>query len=305
MKERTISVGGPVALQGVCTEPEQFDADRPAILLLNSGVMHRVGACRLSVRLARSLAQRGYLCVRFDGSGLGDSEPRHSDSPTSSPEVAIAETREVMDHLQLTRGISRFVLYGLCSGAHTSFNTACKDDRVVGIAMIDPFCYRTWRYYWYYMAPRLVSARHWRGLILRQLARLKKRSAAHAELEGLDLPEFFEVPEFSAAPPRADVAAGLRGLVARSVRMHVCFTGGTSYYNYARQYTDSFADVDFSGLLTLRYFPESNHIMTQAPVQKEVVQGIVSWASSAPPGDTLLRQEQARPPMSRSGWDAA
>ena len=42
---------------GIECEPKNFDPDKPGVLLLNSGVIHHIGACRLSVKLARRIAE--------------------------------------------------------------------------------------------------------------------------------------------------------------------------------------------------------------------------------------------------------
>ena len=44
------------------------------INLLNPGIKYRVAPNRLNVKLARKLCQNGYYVLRFDPSGIGDSE---------------------------------------------------------------------------------------------------------------------------------------------------------------------------------------------------------------------------------------
>ena len=58
LKERAIRIGKPVPLAAVVTEPAAFSPRLPALLLLNSGVMHHVGSCRMSVKLARAADNR-------------------------------------------------------------------------------------------------------------------------------------------------------------------------------------------------------------------------------------------------------
>ena len=47
--------------------------EKPVILLLNAGLVHRVGPFRFNVDMARILSKLGYFTARFDVSGIGDS----------------------------------------------------------------------------------------------------------------------------------------------------------------------------------------------------------------------------------------
>ena len=78
MREKAVRFGKTKSLVGVVTEASN-GAGRdggPAVIMLNSGILHHVGACRLHVKLARALAPVGYTVMRFDHSGIGDSDAR-------------------------------------------------------------------------------------------------------------------------------------------------------------------------------------------------------------------------------------
>lgn len=277
MKERALRIGKPTPLVGVATEPGQFDPDQPAVLILNSGVMHHVGTCRLSVKIARAVANKGLLAVRFDYSGIGDSEPRRG--AQSFEESSIAETREVMDYLQKTRGISQFILYGLCSGADAAYFTALADERVVGTVQLDAFCYRTWQYPIRYYVPLLFKAGRWKSFLSRKLGFGGISNRSPSEVAGID-DQFFEVPTYTRSfPPRDEVAAGLRKLTARGVRLLNIFTGGEPEYVYDAQYRHSFGDVRFGNLLQVSYYPQTNHIITQLDEQARIVGEIADWVT--------------------------
>ena len=276
MRERALRIGKPTPLVGVVTEPDRFDPDLPALIVLNSGVLHHVGACRLSVKIARAVAAGGMLAVRFDYSGIGDSEPRRG---SEHFEIASRkECAEVMDYLGTTRGVRRFILYGLCSGADAAYNTALADERVIGIAQIDAYCYITTRYYLEYYAPVLFDAARWKSFLRRMLKRANDGGASPPDPLNGNNDGDFESPTYTRVfPPREQIAAGLRALMARDVRMHIVFTGGEPHYRYRSQYRDSFRDVPFGDRLHVDYLPETNHIITQPPYQERVVVGISKW----------------------------
>jgi dienelactone hydrolase len=134
VKEEALSFGKKASLCGVVTRPEA-ETGRPAIVLLNSGLVHHVGPHRLYVKLARALAERGHLVLRVDFSGIGDSEKRKDN--VRFEKSAVEDARESMDVLSEKYGVTRFGLAGLCSGAEISFKTALEDERVIGAAMIN------------------------------------------------------------------------------------------------------------------------------------------------------------------------
>src|SRR5690242_20829696 len=113
--------------------------------MLNSGILHRVGSCRLHVQVARALSVAGFSTLRFDYSGVGDSDSRRDTLPFE--QSAVVETQEAMDYLTRTKGVQRFVLMGLCSGADMSHDTAVADERVTGLVLIDGWVHRTLGHY--------------------------------------------------------------------------------------------------------------------------------------------------------------
>ncbi len=136
MNERTLTFDRVSRMVGILTEPDaDFDPGRPCFVLLNAGLVHRVGPGRTSVQLARRLADLGFASLRFDHTGKGDSMPRVDASPFV--EASARETAEVLDRLESEIGASRFILVGLCSGAVTAFRVARDDRRVVGAVMMN------------------------------------------------------------------------------------------------------------------------------------------------------------------------
>lgn len=273
MKERALRIGKPTPLIGVATEPADFKAGLPAVLILNSGVMHHVGACRLSVKIARAVANRGLLAVRFDYSGIGDSEPRRGSK--SFEEISISECAEVMDYVERTWGSRRFILYGLCSGADAAFHTAIADERVIGFAQIDAYCYRNWRFYFEHYRPMLVSPSRLKKSLEYRWRRF--RGVADQKIAEEEAP-YFEIATYTRVfPPRDQVAAGLSRLIARGVRNYVIFTGSEPHYNHQGQYRESFRPLQFGDLLKEEYIPKANHIITQREHQGSIVNRIADW----------------------------
>ncbi|MCG8417992.1 MAG: alpha/beta fold hydrolase [Proteobacteria bacterium] len=288
MKEKPFLFGDHKSLFGIVTEPRGgLDVSQPGIIILNAGIVHRIGPHRKSVKIARRLADQGFLVMRFDQSGIGDSEPRRD--ALSFDDGALDDIRQAVEHLQDTRKIDRFILMGLCSGADNSYQTAIRDQRIVGITLIDGYAYKTPEYYLRYYGARLGKLQSWKSFTRRQAARAERKardylgrgrgSDGNGSVEDHAMPTEQYVREF---PPRDEVAAGFRTLVDRGVEIHMCYSAGIErYYNYRNQFHDSFRDVDFRGRLTLNYFADSNHTFTTLRAQRALVDAIVAWAVRA------------------------
>src|SRR5438045_1954876 len=79
MREEAVLFGEFRSLVGIVTEPttQHPHLARQAVILLNPGIVHRVGPGRIYVKIARALAKMGFVILRFDLSGIGDSAVRH------------------------------------------------------------------------------------------------------------------------------------------------------------------------------------------------------------------------------------
>nr|MCU0622819.1 alpha/beta hydrolase [Gemmatimonadaceae bacterium] len=192
MREKTVRFGKSAVLNGILTEPATPAPGAPAVLMLNPGILHRVGACRFHVHAARALAGAGATVLRFDYSGIGDSDSRKD--ALSFEDAAVAETREAMDYLTETRGITRFVLLGLCSGADMAHLVARGEPRVVGLAMLDAWAYRTPKYYLKRVAPRLLNPAAWAHSIKVRMPGYQRPGAATLAIDSEEVKA--EVPRY-------------------------------------------------------------------------------------------------------------
>lgn len=276
MRERVVMVGDNLPLVGILGEPnsDQVSDPRTAVILLNSGVIHRVGSCRLSVTLARTLTeQAGIATFRFDFSGIGDSEARRGS--LTANQAAIEEVQEVMNYLSEWKQFDRFILYGLCSGAFAAYRTALADSRVIGTVQLDGYCYMTWKSYMLHYSPKLFSPSHWLGFALRKLG--LRRVKKGAEVSGIE-EQFFEVPDFASYPPKEEVEEGLKQLNDRSLNMLYVFFGN-EHYKYKNQFEDCFKSVAFKDNLKVVHQPHATHILSEPDDRKKTIETISNWVN--------------------------
>lgn len=277
MKERHVWFGARKSLSGVLTEPMGHAAGRPAVLLLNAGLLHRVGPNRLYVVLARRLAAAGMPVLRFDYSGLGESEPRRDDLPLE--QSAVAEGVEAIDFLQGSGIADRFVPMGICGGAENAQRLAGEDERVIGAVLIDGYAYRTPGYYLRECARHLLSRRSWRRLLANPLAFRGLLGGAATPTErnpgGLDYERQF--------PPRAACLEELQRILARSVELFLIFTGGgmAEFYNHPRQFAETFPSLRGHPRLRLEFMKSADHTFTLGRHQDAMLTSIDVWAGKA------------------------
>ncbi len=276
-KVRAITFGLNRSLVGILTDPPRSVSaiDSPAVLLLNSGLLHRVGAARLHVRLARRLASAGFRVLRFDFSGIGDSQP--ASGPESFEKMAVREVQAGMDLLAERRRASKFILMGLCSGADVGFHTACQDARVLGVIQLDAWAYRTPGYYIRHYLSRLGNLGAWRAALRRRF-KIGYSGEAGGLLpvgEGATVELSPYTREF---PPREDIARDLESLIGRGVRLLNIFSGGQDdFFNHRDQYRRSFSDVDFCGLVDVEYLGDADHVFSGLGHQEFVLDRTDQW----------------------------
>ena len=279
-RERVVRFGPNQNLVGILTTPREVRAGVPHVVLVNAGIVHRVGPNRVYVDIARALAARGFPVLRFDLSGLGDSA---SVSTTASlGEAAVADVRAAFEFLKSTREATSFIISGLCLGANYSFLAAFADERVRGVMVLDPTVPRTPRSRLVHLRRRVlhlatlrevVTLRHpvWR----RSLARLRQVAVPEfaigwgAERVGAETP----LPERDAAQN------ALQRLVDRRVQLMLVFTGGVNHvYNYRDQLFDLLPGLDFRQQLRLEYMPHTDHAVSDRASRASLLDAISDWA---------------------------
>lgn len=273
MCEQVLALGDDERVVAIAT-PARDAAGDLAVVILNAGVLHRVGPHRLHVRLARALAARGIPALRIDLSGIGDSRPVPGEM--SFRASSVADARAAMDRLAADLGVRRFVLFGLCSGADNAIAAAEADPRVVGLVAVDPMAHATRAARW-----RAVRQR-WRregiGGLLAGLAgalrrRLDRRRPATA---GDAAPAAAPAPAPTPATARDAQGRGLAALADRGAAALLVYSGALgARYNHPDQLYEVFPGL--RGRVHARWFPGANHTFTELAAQATLIEATVDW----------------------------
>lgn len=139
LTEHPVFLGSEGLVFGIVTEPRKDEMRRRAVILLNAGGTYHVGPNRMHVMFARRWARCGYVVLRMDMAGLGDSGTR-SGRPDNEvfPPAALDDMRAAVDFIRTSYGIEDITLGGLCSGAYHSLRAAVAGVPVNRILMINP-----------------------------------------------------------------------------------------------------------------------------------------------------------------------
>lgn len=283
MRETTLTFGPHDDLLGTLSDADGQTAAPPfGVLLFNAGVIHRVGAHRVNVKLARRLAADGIATLRFDLHGMGDS--MRPDGRLPYKDQVVADLRAAMDVLQQATGAQRFALVGFCSGAMPSYWAAQADPRVSAIVLYDALYFPTLRSVLTYLGVRLMrhgfGPRAWaiwlrvglRGAVaalgkLGRLVRPSRGAAVHASAA--------EAPA-DASPDRLTLGRNLLALAQRGTGVMV-FSAGTDFsaVNYADQlrHTLGLQQVQHDRLL-FAHLPDIDHAVTTTVAQQQWIETV-------------------------------
>ena len=268
MQEQVIHFGPNEELCGILTLPDGSTSAlrQPVALILNAGIVHRVGPFRLHVNLARQLADRGFATFRIDLSGLGDSPVRSGDLGDANR--AVLDAQDAMRALE-QRGAERFVVIGLCSGAFNAHQVALADQRVCGSVFLDGIVFRTPGYYRRRWWARLTRPRFWRNAFKRRL--FHEKGAMEQAGASLGEAEFFEIDR-----TQQEVASEIRTLLERKVQMLFIYTEGYDDISGAEQFKEMYG-LEPSEQLQVEYMKKAEHTFRLVENRNEVVARIADW----------------------------
>lgn len=262
MTESVVLLGSERHLSGVATLPATGARTSLGIVLMNAGVIHRVGPHRFNVKLARRLALQGHAVLRLDLSGLGDSGvPSRG---LSYEAQSVADIQAAMDSLSAIAGVQTFVVAGLCSGARHAWETALVDQRVHGVWMMDGFFMPTWKTPAHYWSRRIAHERPW-PFAKRLVSRLVRQFATRLKPSPAAVAPAWQDP----AVARRRFVDDLSILATRGVRTCFAFSGSfLRDYSYEAQLEDVIQGSVPASLVQVHFMPEVDHTLTTLNAQR-------------------------------------
>lgn len=272
--EKLISFGPGGTLHGILTEPRagQRVEGAPAVLTWNVGLHHHIGPHRFFVDLSRALAEAGFSTLRFDVSGLGDSEASR-DEARPDPDRAIADVRAAMAVLRAERGFQRFVPIGFCSSVDAAHAIGVTDHDMAGVIYLEGYGIRTRGFYLHY-PKRFLERNRWERLLRVKYPKLFGSEAAAAD-RTLERERVY-VREY---PTQAKLSRDIREMLARGVRLLLVYVGGDTDYAYPGQFFEMIGGKP-PGHAEVVFYRDADHTFFLEHDRRKVIARVASWMTS-------------------------
>ena len=272
--EQPCLIGPEQSLIGVLTMPETVN--KPAVIFLNAGMLHRVGPNRCYVNWARWLAELGYPVLRFDSSGLGDSPV--SQSNAEYDERMHEETAWAMTAVTKACGSDRFILGGLCLGAVNALLAASHEPQVCGVVMQNP------QFLDEDELTAYVEARNWQywRRVLFSLERWKEFFCGQADYKMIRsrLRGFF-IRKDAVNDIADEIVARFSVLIERGASILLV----NSAFDVSRDYLDVMmrdraAEFQATGRMTIEEITDCDHLFTTFDSQQLFLDMFIRWADA-------------------------
>ena len=270
-----ICAGEP--LVGVACVPDK--ARSTGVVVVVGGPQCRVGSHRQFLLLSRALASAGYLVLRFDYRGMGDSCGEIRNFENVDDDIAAAIDAFVVRYPQVTS----VVLWGLCDAASASllYWDARRDERVVGLCLLNPWVRSdaslAKTHMKHYYGQRLLQREFWEKL-------LTGKTEFTVALRGL-VSNWRMARGATGANHSAIEAEVFQSRMARALRdfkgrVMLILSGNDYTAKEFSEYTaadPSWSDVFNNPSLARMTVPDADHTFSTAAWRADVAKGTLNW----------------------------
>ncbi|HHO59515.1 MAG TPA: alpha/beta fold hydrolase [Thiotrichales bacterium] len=286
MQEEALLLGPARSLAGVFTPATQTRDDQPktALICLTAGLLHHVGPHRLHVLLARAIAGQGISTLRFDLSGIGDSATRTDG--LSAQASSIEEINAAIAELE-KRGYTRFILFGICSGAVQATKVALGNDKIAGLVLLntgnDTSSSETnpQAGAQYYLKRSLWNPRAWKNLVT---GRVKYRDLFYTLFAALKhrLINLLPGERQKNLSMEETLKRGVAPFIEQGTAILVVLSDRhAQFFELHRDAIEALETEQFKVLM----YPQTDHLFTSLAVQQELIEQVCRWSANlAGPG---------------------
>lgn len=283
----------------ILTRPTTRAVGKCIVFLSGGAWIPGTGRNRLTVDLARTMADRGFHGLRLDYHGVGESsgttETFRLHEPFTSDVKAVATwaAREGMDS---------FVYFGTCFGARTALACAAEDPRTSGVALAalpvrdmamgEKYAAKPTTWYlrrlvrprvWWALMTQSAERRRYALLAMRRLKYLTRRSGKRPASDGL---------------ASSQVIDQLETLIERRTPLLLLYGEDDDYrQDFERARRGRLGEVlaAASDTIEIHVLPGRIHGLTRISVQRGVTESLLAWLTGHDPAPAVgTTDDQAR-----------
>ncbi|WP_203300644.1 hypothetical protein [Marinobacter sediminum] len=270
IKERIFTYGEHQHGLGILSEPADTSSS-PIIVMLNAGLSHRAEPYRLNVLLGRKLAELGYIGLRVDLSGKGDSPAR--ENMTNRESVAL-DWSFIKAALEKLYGARPILIFGLCSGADNGIKICADDPSVKGLILLDPVSRQDSGFTKRDLYRKLTNPRKW----LKMHNILSRRLAKRGARDDIDSSSTIKLRD---EPNASDMDLCFNGLMKKNGRVLAVFTSQALYhYNSQGQFAVAMGIPGLDQIVEEVFWPNAKHVYPIEWHRNQLMETVESWAKS-------------------------
>lgn len=282
MADEAILLGPERGNVGVFTPVSEKSSGRSrlAVISLTAGLIHHVGPHRLHVLLARSLAEAGIASLRLDQSGIGDSATRTDGLPAQ--EIPLREVDDAIAELE-RRGFSRFVLFGICSGAMHALRAANGNPKIAGLVLVNTGSddghaeVDSQAAAQFYLRQSIRNPNAWKNLLTGKV----RYSLLFNTLFSVTADKIRRKSK-----PRTSIEENLRAMLEPYARQGTSILSVMSdrHAQYYQIYEDAYRKLQ-SRWFTSLIFPQTDHLFTSLEFQQQLIDQVCAWVGNLDEAD--------------------
>ena len=253
---------------GMISTPAQSEGS-PVVVLFNAGLTYREGPYRLNVLLGRALAECGYVAIRVDLSGKGDTPER---TGLTNRESVAEDWGHIKNRIRSRFPQSKLILMGLCSGADNAIKIAAESPDIHGMILLDPVVPTDDGFTKRNIIDNISNPYNWlrSPKVIYRYFRERLNKALNGSTEEIDLRDL---------PTLDETIQSFKNLVSLNGRVLAVFTNSaTSYYNVQGQLVQALCIKGLSNVCSEEYWPWMRHLYVAQLHRDMLVARIREWA---------------------------
>jgi len=267
IKEEALKFGEHDQALAIATFPTVLPKSCPILVIFNAGLLSKSEPFRMNVLAARACAKKGYIAVRIDLSGKGDTPTREG---LSNRESVNKDWAALEKSLCSRFGKRTFILMGLCSGADNAIKIAAQSNGVRGLILLDPKIPQDTGYMYRHWHQKVTSPQKWLNISSTLSNRVRDLFSKNKD----DI----NVNELRDLPTEEELNIVCKKMAENNGRVLSFFTSfALPYYNKKGQFVSVANTPNFECFCDEYWWPHIDHVYSVQSHREQLINTIECW----------------------------